>query len=71
MTFENLCEGVARGAPDLDTEKIQAALRKLGISIKTGAFPRPLDRAEIAVITYLIGYAAGIAGLERSTTILH
>jgi hypothetical protein len=63
MTFENLCAGVARGAPDLDARQIHTALRNLANSLATGTFPGRLGRSETAVLIYLVGYAAGIAGL--------
>jgi len=64
MTFENLCAGVARGAPDLDVGQIHTALRNLSNSLATGTFPR-LGRSETAVLVYLVGYAAGVAGLPN------
>lgn len=65
MTFENLCDGVARGAPELDVGQIRAALQNLATSLATGTFPPRLGRGEIAVLVYLIGYAAGAAGLPN------
>jgi len=64
MDFEALCHGIARGAPELDADRVRAALRNLSTSIATGTFPQ-LGRAETAVLVYLIGYAAGVAGLPN------
>jgi hypothetical protein len=64
MTFEDLCAGVARGAPDLSTEQIRGALQNLATSFATGTFPW-LGRGETAVLIYLVGYAAGIAELPN------
>jgi hypothetical protein len=71
MTFEDLCAGVARGAPELDAEQVRGALRNLSTSLATGTFPW-LGRSETAVLIYLVGYAAGVAGLpNRGCGILH
>jgi len=63
MTFEDLCQGLVEVCPELEAEQIREALRNIGVSVETGAFPNRLGENEMRVLTYLVGYAAGIAGV--------
>jgi len=63
MTFEDLYQDLVELCPDLEAEQIRDALRNIGVSVETGAFPNRLGPDEMRVLLYLAGYAAGIAGV--------